>query len=147
MFIHFLLQYNVICFHVIFLPFSFSGIRKDTLPDAKALAGFSGKNESSSAVYLHFIKKVSICNLVSRNFFSFSGLFVDKKRQPKKMPSCAALLGKAEEEEGMKKFLIKKIRKYVHTTYIVPNSPTPLLNFLDNTKAFLFCSFFLPKLF
>ena len=67
-------------------------------------------------------------------FFSFLGLFVDKKRQPKKMPSCAALLGKAEEEEGMKKFLIKKIRKYVHTTYIVPNSPTPLLNFLDNTN-------------
>ena len=74
-------------------------------------------------------------------------MFVDKKRQPKKMPSCAALLGKAEEEEGMKKFLIKKIRKYEHTTYIVPNSPTPLLNFLDNNKAFLFCSFFLPKLF
>ena len=100
MFIHFLLQYNVICFHVIFPPFSFSGIRKDTLPDAKALAGFSGKNKSSSAVCLHFIKKVSSCNLVSRIFFSFSGLFVDKKRQPKKMPSCAALLGKAEEEEG-----------------------------------------------
>ena len=85
-----------------FFPFYFSGIRKDTLPDAKALAGFSGKNRS--AVCLHFIKKVSRCNLVSRIFFSFSGLFVDKKRQPKKMPSCAALLGKAEEEEGIKNF-------------------------------------------
>ena len=47
----------------------FSGKRKDTLQDAKALAGFGG-------------------------------LFVEKKKLPKQMPSCAALLGKAEEEEG-----------------------------------------------
>ena len=30
----------------------------------------------------------------------FGAFFSEKKKAPKKMPSCAALLGKAEEEEG-----------------------------------------------
>ena len=47
--------------------------------------------------YLFILKKVIWFHVI---FLFFTGLFVDKKRQPKKMPSCAALLGKAEEEEG-----------------------------------------------